>query len=152
MRHRIRCAVILVQGLKILLVKHLDAVHGEVFWVPPGGGLEDQDESIFGCAAREVFEETGLQVTPGRLVYLREFMDGASNTRNLELFFLGLSYSGELTLANAAGRRLDEDTILEAAWLSRDELQGLTVYPKELKKEFWEESTSGLTGVRYLAG
>lgn len=152
MRHRIRCAVILVQSSLILLVKHIVPATGEEYWVPPGGGLEDQDESIFSCAVREVFEETGLQVSPGRLVYLREFMDGASNTRNLELFFLGLSFSGELTLANVAGKGPDEYFIQQAAWLSRDELQELTIYPQELKKEFWEESNCGFSGVRYLAG
>jgi 8-oxo-dGTP pyrophosphatase MutT (NUDIX family) len=31
----------------------------EVWWVPPGGGVETADTSVFDCARRETFEETG---------------------------------------------------------------------------------------------
>ncbi len=46
MKHRIRSAVILIQDQKILLVKHVDPSTGVEWWVPPGGGLEDQDDLI----------------------------------------------------------------------------------------------------------
>lgn len=44
------------------------------FWLPPGGKLEG-DESIFDCARRETFEETGLTVTFDRILYIQEFFE-----------------------------------------------------------------------------
>ena len=58
MNHRIRVATIIINNQKILLVKHVHPETGYAWWVPPGGGLEDKDASIFDCAKREVFEET----------------------------------------------------------------------------------------------
>lgn len=150
MKNRIRSAVILIQDQKILLVKHVDPSTGVEWWVPPGGGLEDQDDSILSCAVRETHEETGLVVSAGRLVYLREFVERSTQTRHVELYFLGSDYSGELTLANVAGSGPDEDYIQQIAWLSKEEIQGLTVYPQELQGEFWEDFALGFPAVRYL--
>ena len=36
-------------------------------WAPPSGGLEP-GETVAECAAREVFEETGVRVTPMRII------------------------------------------------------------------------------------
>jgi len=150
MKHRIRSAVILIQDQKILLVKHVDPSTGEEWWVPPGGGLGDQDDSILSCAVRETYEETGLVVLASRLVYLREFVERSSQTRNVELYFLGTDFSGEPTLANVAGSGPDEGYIQQIAWLSRQEIQGLTVYPQELQGEFWEDFALRFPAVRYL--
>lgn len=56
-------AVILDSEGKILLVKHN---YGKYNWELPGG-LSEQKESAEETAKREVFEETGLEVTVGRL-------------------------------------------------------------------------------------
>ncbi|REE68747.1 ADP-ribose pyrophosphatase YjhB (NUDIX family) [Paenibacillus taihuensis] len=56
-------AVILDAEGRILLVKHN---YGKFNWEIPGG-LSEKDESAEDTAKREVFEETGLEVTVGRL-------------------------------------------------------------------------------------
>jgi ADP-ribose pyrophosphatase YjhB (NUDIX family) len=52
----------------------------------PGGRVKDH-ESVSDALKREVLEETGLEVEPGRLVYLSELV-GSVATHDLELIFL----------------------------------------------------------------
>lgn len=51
----------------VLLGKRLSK-HGSGTWAPPGGHLEFGEEPIQ-CAARELFEETGLQVPPHKFKF-----------------------------------------------------------------------------------
>ena len=148
MNQRLRAAVILQRGSSLLLVQHVDPDTGNVWWVPPGGGLEDHDETLLHCAAREAHEETGLDVQVGRLIYLREFNSGG--TRNLELFFLGEVIGGTLTTANVRGSGPDEHMIRDVRWVDRSELPTLTVYPEALVQAFWEDLERGFADVLHL--
>ena len=56
-------AIILDNDGRILLVKHS---YGKLNWEIPGG-LSEQNESAEDTAKREVIEETGLDVTVGRM-------------------------------------------------------------------------------------
>lgn len=150
MKHRIRAAALIVNRQRLLLVEHTHPFTGETWWVPPGGGVEPQDDSIFACAARETFEETGLAVALDRIVYIREFLDDEHATLNLELFVLGSTFSGELTTANIRGKGPDEDYIRSARWLHKDDLQTLTVYPEILKDSFWDDLARGFPQTAYL--
>jgi ADP-ribose pyrophosphatase YjhB (NUDIX family) len=131
-------------------VKHVDPSSGEEWWIPPGGGLEEQDLSLVECAVREVFEETGLHVAVGKLVYLREFIEQAAQIHHVELFFLAEDFSGQLTLENVKGKGPDEEFIKQVVWLAKDELLQLTVYPEELLESFWQDLAHGFPNVRYL--
>jgi 8-oxo-dGTP diphosphatase len=148
--HRIRAAVILVRDREILLVKHVDPSTCEEWWIPPGGGLVGQDRSIVECAVREVYEETGLNVAVGRLIYLRDFIELAEATYHVELFFLADDFTDELTLENVIGKGPEEDFIKQVSWLGKDEMQGLTVYPEHLLDSFWQDLDNGFPEVRYL--
>lgn len=150
MKHRIRAAALVVHEDRILLVKHVYQDTGESFWVPPGGGLEDCDNSIFACASREVFEETGLTVTPSRIAYIREFSDRATDTMHLEIFLAAESATGTITLEHLPPGQPDSDMIKESRFVSRDELSSLTVYPAELRDVFWEHHAKGFPETRYL--
>lgn len=58
---RIGVAVLLLRDARVLLGRRIGETHGRDTWQCPGGHLE-AFESIEGCAAREVREETGLDV------------------------------------------------------------------------------------------
>jgi 8-oxo-dGTP pyrophosphatase MutT (NUDIX family) len=148
MQHRIRAAALIVQDNRILLVKHKHPITGNVWWVPPGGGLKDA-ESIFECAKRETWEETGLRVDLTRVVSFRQFADMEHGAHCLELFLLAASWSGSLTLANLTGEP-DEQYVDGLEFLSREELQSITVYPEILKNHFWEDFKKGFPETKYL--
>ena len=108
----------------------------------PGGGLED-DESIFDCAKRETYEETGLKVELGQILFLREFMESSSAIHQLEIFFLANSFTGELTTANVRPQDLDSAFIKDVQFLSKRQMRGLTVFPEILKDKFWQDYSPG---------
>jgi 8-oxo-dGTP diphosphatase len=149
-QQRVRAAVILVQDDRLLLVKHVHPQTGATWWIPPGGGLETEDESILACARREVFEETGLEVGLGKWVYLREFVELDAAIHHVELYFLGRSFHGDLTLDHVKGSGPDEDYIREVAWVPKGSLPDRTVFPEHLVTGFWEDLKRGFPDVQYL--
>ncbi|RBP46413.1 8-oxo-dGTP pyrophosphatase MutT (NUDIX family) [Roseimicrobium gellanilyticum] len=150
MKHRIRAAALVVQEDSILLVQHVYPDTGESFWVPPGGGMEDVDDSIFGCATREVFEETGITVTLSRIAYIREFSEPATDTMHMEIFLYAESAEGSVTIEHLPPGQPDSDMIKESRFVRREELAALTVYPAELKDVFWEHHAKGFPETHYL--
>jgi 8-oxo-dGTP pyrophosphatase MutT (NUDIX family) len=64
---RRRCRGAVVYEREILLVKHMNRRTGNVYWWLPGGGPEP-GETEAECVAREVKEETNLDVSVGRLL------------------------------------------------------------------------------------
>lgn len=150
MRHRVRVAALIVENDHVLLVQHVHPDTGDEWWIPPGGGVEDVDDSLFDCVRREVFEESGLAVALGRIIYIREFVDTENDTYHLELFMSSTDYSGELTIKNIQGTGIDEHFIKDARWIHKDEVQNLVVYPEILKDEFWDDLANGYPETRYL--
>jgi 8-oxo-dGTP pyrophosphatase MutT (NUDIX family) len=149
-RHRIRAAALITDGDQILLVQHVHPTSGETWWVPPGGGLEAGDASVFACAQREVFEESGLTVTLSRIVYIREFVDREARAHNLELFMAATSFSGKLSIRHVQGNGPDEHYIRDVRWIARDALPAMCVYPEILKDRFWDDQRRGFPEMRYL--
>jgi len=133
--HRIRAAGIVVDGDRILLIKHGQG--DDHAWVPPGGGLEPDDGSTKATVKREVLEESGLVVEVGPLVFVREFIETQRNTFHVEQFYLISSWQGNPHLGNLKGLGGDEHVITAAEWLHRDELHDKRVYPEELKDLLW---------------
>ena len=150
MEHRIRAAAIIVKDNRILLVKHQHPVSAAEFWVPPGGGLENE-ETIYECVKREVFEESGLNVELGEVLYLSELVNVPDATHHLEIFILARSFEGEPTTINLRPGDRDFKVVQEARFLSREEMKGLIIYPEILKGGFWTDLTckEGLR-LRYL--
>lgn len=150
MKHRIRAAGLVVQDDKILLVAHKSPRSGLVHWVPPGGGVERYDDSIFACAAREIFEETGLTATLSRVAYIREFYDGETDVRSCEFFLVVDRFSGTPTLDHLPPTAPDSDWITELRWFRQDELNEITVYPEILHDRFWDDLQANFPQVQYL--
>lgn len=150
MKHRIRAAALITKGDSILLVQQVHPISGEEWWVPPGGGVEDKDDSVFDCVHREVFEETGLKVELASLVYFREFLDEENQARNLELFIEATAFSGDLTIQSIQGTGSNEHCIQDVRWVCKDEIGDMVVYPEILKNGFWDDLAKGFPRTRYL--
>lgn len=150
MKHRIRAAALIVKDDSILLVQHVHPDTGEVWWVPPGGGVETVDRSVFDCARRETFEETGLDVKLQRIVYIREFVDEENKAHNLELFISSKGYSGELTIRHIQGSGPDEHYIKDVQWIHKDKMQEMVIYPEIIKNAFWDDFAEGFLETKYL--
>lgn len=83
-RPAVGVAAIVIKHGKVLLGKRKGA-HGSGSWAFPGGHLEF-NESIEGCAQREVFEETGLSVKNSRFVTITNDIFYQNNKHYVTLF------------------------------------------------------------------
>lgn len=142
MRYGISAAAIHLQDDKILLVRHKG--DGMDFWVPPGGSVEGE-ESVFDCARREAFEETGLTVELDRILYIEEFVD--KDLRFTKFHILAARAEGALTLQH---KTAEEDFLIDARYFSQADLDGLTVFPAIIKEQFWQDLAAGFPQTRYL--
>lgn len=79
---RITARGLIVEDDRILFVSD----EGE-YWYTPGGRLEPE-ESLQTCVEREVFEETGLVVSAGPLLYVQECFDAKDATHKIHFYFL----------------------------------------------------------------
>lgn len=119
-RHiRIRVAVTIVRDSKILLVQH--EKHGRRYWLLPGGGLE-YGETAAECGARELMEETGLEVQVGDLFFISESIPPDGHRHVLNLYYQGMYRGGTIVVGQ-------DDVLRDAQWVDLADLPHLTLYP-----------------------
>lgn len=87
-KRRINVRAIVWRDGKILGVKHKDDNGSESeYWAVPGGGL-DPLESLHDGVRREMMEETGVEASIGKLLFIQQFRSRrAGFDEELELFF-----------------------------------------------------------------
>ena len=129
--HRISAGAIVIQDEEILLVRYNDR-HGGSYLVGPGGGVHNDNESVTQALTREVKEETGLEVSPYKLLLIEDLL--SSRHRMVKIWFLSSTIGGQLEKTQGA---IDEG-IVEVKWYGRDELINEVVYPTVLMNENWE--------------
>jgi 8-oxo-dGTP diphosphatase len=134
--HRISAGAIVESDGRLLLVRHHRPGRYD-FWVAPGGGVKG-DESLEAAAAREVREETGLEVLVSKLLYIEEFAD--PDRRYVKFWFAADLAGGTIdtTHQDAAA-----EYIVQAAWLTPLELDELTVFPPVLTGRYWSDRSAG---------
>lgn len=114
-----RVAACLCEGDRILLVEHLK--HGHRHWLLPGGGVE-AGETMVEAVHRELLEETGLEVTVGRLLLVCEAIEPQGRHLINFVFAASAPPGGQL--------RVGRDGVLEdAAWHRRDDLSTMEIHP-----------------------
>jgi 8-oxo-dGTP diphosphatase len=148
MRHRIRAAGILVDQGRILMVNENE--RGLSYWVPPGGGFEAKDGNTHNTVKREVWEETGLSVTVGNLLFVREFCETFRAIYHVEQFYIVDHWSGEVSLKNLEAIGEEARYISQARWFTKQELSQVDVFPPQLKDVLWDKLDRGDFSIVHL--
>jgi ADP-ribose pyrophosphatase YjhB (NUDIX family) len=78
----ITCRAIIIHEGKLLMCKHNEPDRS--FYNLPGGKLE-LSESIDACMEREMFEETGIKPTVGKLLFINQLI--VPSRHRIEFFF-----------------------------------------------------------------
>jgi 8-oxo-dGTP diphosphatase len=94
---RVGVATIITRDNRVLLIRR-KYVHGEGTWSTPGG-LQEFNETLEECAARETLEETGLVVTDLHFVALADDFFPELNRHYLTVWMRGTAGEGEAFLA-----------------------------------------------------
>jgi 8-oxo-dGTP diphosphatase len=108
---------------EILLLKWRDPIDAHVFWEPPGGGIEP-DEEPEEAAVRELYEETGFKtpLAEETLMVERDYVFAGRHHQHAERFFL-TTVVGVPTPAEFSEQEIA--TFLEARFVHPSELAAL---------------------------
>ena len=134
---RVRCMGIVFTDAKMLLVKHAGLNKENIYWMPPGGGLE-KGESIVDCLYRELSEETGLSAVESSYISCEEFI--GKEIHAIELFFLVKTLNGDTELGTDPELDSNDQIIGELCWMTAQDILNLDdqfVHPfiKKLAKQ-----------------
>ncbi|MFT3664998.1 NUDIX domain-containing protein [Piscinibacter sp.] len=136
MLHRISAGAIVENEGRVLLVRHR-RIGKYDFWVAPGGGVKD-DESLEAAAAREAKEESGLDIHVSKLIYIEELVN--PECRHVKFWFTASLLGGSLDVSHP---ETVAEFIVEAAWLTPEEIKDKTVFPPVLSGRYWQDRVAG---------
>ncbi len=132
-RIRVRACGICIENDRVLMIGHRAILSENTFWCPPGGGVE-VGEMAEEALQREFLEETGLEISVGKLVLMNEFVK--LPLHGIELFFVVQRVGGELTLGHDPEMNASQQLIQKVEWLSLDEIKSLNLSEKH---QFWQK-------------
>lgn len=133
-RPRVRVAGILIENNKILLIEHKK--NDKKYWLIPGGGV-DWGESTAEALIREYKEETNLDVTVDKFLFLSETIAPDKEKHVINLYFKvkkDENSKAEMILG-------DETNLNDLRFVSKDEIENIKIYPniKEQIKQLLDE-------------
>lgn len=137
---RIRVAALIVQEGQVLLVKHRK--DDQEYWMLPGGGV-DPGEGLAEALTRELQEETGLQITPGKLLLAVDTIDPEGGRHIVHLVFAAEVLGGALAMG-------EDPRIVEVSFVELESLTTAAFLPA-IQAELYSLATClGEHGVEYL--
>jgi 8-oxo-dGTP diphosphatase len=137
---RIRVAALIVRGGQVLLVKHRK--DNQEYWMLPGGGV-DLGEGLTEALSRELEEETGLQILPGRLLLAVDTIAPDASRHVVHLIFAAEVTGGVLA-------RGEDPRIILAEYVPVGLIQSESMLP-DIREELYSLATClGEHGVEYL--
>lgn len=117
-RVRVRVCGILIEKDSILLVNHRGLNKSNLFWCPPGGGIQF-GESAAESLQREFREETGLEIDVLDFLCVNEYSSQALQA--VELFFLVRRTGGHI--ATGTDPELKQQIIREVKFMTIQEIR-----------------------------
>jgi ADP-ribose pyrophosphatase YjhB (NUDIX family) len=117
-------AVILREECLLLVNAYRDSA---ALWCAPGGGV-DLHQSLEQALRREVHEETGLEVSVGKMCLVNEFHDSDGEFHQVDIYFRCAVTGGD-----PMGDWVDpEGIVTHRRWVTRSEMATLRVKPDSL--------------------
>ncbi|MFO6464118.1 NUDIX domain-containing protein [Jannaschia sp. KMU-145] len=132
---RIAARAILVHRDRLLLVNAYPPAAGSDLWCAPGGGAEPH-AGLPENLAREVLEETGLEVRVDAPCLVNEFHDPARDFHQVELFFRCRLVQGTLDPT----WKDPEGVVTRRRWVTRAEMAELRYRPLALPSVAWMDA------------
>ncbi len=117
---RVRVCGILIENGKILMVKHQNIGTRGYLWSPPGGGLQ-YGETVREALVRELKEETYLDISVERFLFVNEFLQVPLHA--VELFFEIKRQGGTLSKGSDPEMPREAQMISEVKFMDIDEIQ-----------------------------
>ncbi len=99
--------------------------------------MED-DENVVQAIIRETKEETGVSVSPKRVVAIEDLI--CSHFKMIKVWMVCSVIGGEVHKTEAA----QKEGIIEASWFTKDQLAGEVVFPSSIMQHDWGQMRAEL--------
>lgn len=126
-------AIIINDG-KILAIKN--HTHGEDWYILPGGG-QNHGETLIDALKRECMEEASVQVVPGDILFIRDYISGNhefaeedGDAHQVEFMFRCVIKGGSQP---KNGHSIDQWQT-GVVWIPLERIDEYAIYPKQLKE------------------
>jgi len=139
---RISAGGIVIKDNRILLVRYGD-ISGKSYLVAPGGSV-NSEEGLSQAAVRELKEETGLDIVPGKILCVEDLCFDIY--RMTKVWFLCRVVGGRLERTQGA---IDEK-ISEVKWYLKNEIRDEIVYPSIIMDYSWKSFSQKTWQTKYL--